>query len=139
MTIIFQDKNTYILRFDKGENVIKELTSFCNEKDITAGHFTGLGACSSVTLAYYDLITKKYLDKTFPNDMEIVGLTGNIAKLGDETVIHSHGVFSDLDYNPYGGHVKELVVSATCELHLTTLKGTMERSFDKETGLNILM
>jgi predicted DNA-binding protein with PD1-like motif len=138
MKVILQDTSKFVLRFDKGEDVIKGLIAFCDKQTITAGHFTGLGACASVTLAYYDLITKKYLDKTFPNDMEIVSLSGNVGTLKKETVIHAHGVFSDLDYNPYGGHVKELIVSATCEIHLTVLKGIMERGFDKETGLNLL-
>lgn len=138
MKVILDTKDTLVIRFDKGEDVIKGLISFCDKKKITAGHFTGLGACASVTLAYYDLITKKYLDKTFPNDMEIVSLTGNIATLKDETIIHAHGVFADLDYNPYGGHVKELIVSATCEIHLTVLQGEMERGFDEQTGLNLL-
>jgi uncharacterized protein len=138
MKIILTDKEKIILRFDKGGDVIKELIKFSKKQNITTAHFTGLGACGSVTLSYYDLENKKYLDKTFDEDLEIVSLTGNVAKLKKETVIHAHGVFSDRNYQTVGGHVKELIVSATCEVHLTVLKGKMEREYDKKTGLNLL-
>lgn len=138
MKQILQDNNSLILRFDVGEDVIAGLISLCSQQTITAAHFTGLGACGSVTLSYYDLTDKKYLDRTFDKELEIVSLTGNVARLKEKTAIHAHGVFADKDYATVGGHVKELIVSATCEIHLTTLKGKMERGYDEKTGLNLL-
>lgn len=138
MGIVTTDASIIIFRFDKNEDAIKGLVKFCVEQNIHAAHFTGLGACGSVTLSYYDLKKKKYLDKKFEEDLEIVNLTGNVAKLKKETVIHAHGVFGDKKYQTIGGHVKELIVSATCEIHLLVLKGKMKRGYDKKTGLNLL-
>ncbi|MDP6704596.1 MAG: DUF296 domain-containing protein, partial [archaeon] len=63
---------------------------------------------------------------------------GNIAKLGEETVTHNHGVFSDKDMNTYGGHVNKLVVAAACEISLTRIEGRIERKYSEEIGLNLM-
>lgn len=138
MEQIATDNKLFILRYDKNEDCIAGLITFCQKEGIEAGFFSGLGACSKVTLSYYDLEKKKYLDKTFTEDLEIVSLTGNVARLNHEPAIHAHGVFSDRTYKTYGGHVKQLIVSATCEIHLTKLDGAMNRDFDETTGLNLL-
>ena len=36
-----------------------------------------------------------------------------------------------------GGHLNRAVISATCELFVRTLPGTVERRLDEETGLNL--
>lgn len=138
MQQIISDGNTIILRFDKNEDVIKGLIDYCKKQQVTAAHLTGLGACGSVTLSFYDLHKKKYLDKKFDEELEILGITGNIAKLDEKTVLHAHGVFGKQNYQTIGGHVKELIVSATCEIHLTILNDTIKRAYDKKTGLNLL-
>jgi len=38
----------------------------------------------------------------------------------------------------FGGHLNEAVVSATCEVIIEKIEGSIEREFDKETGLNLL-
>jgi hypothetical protein len=47
-------------------------------------------------------------------------------------------IFLDKVFNTVGGHVKELVVGATCELLVTPLETPMTRVFDEETGLKLL-
>ena len=138
MKMIIQHMNTIILRFDNGDDVIKGLNAFCDEQNIQAAYFTGIGACASTTLSYYNLEKKRYVDKKFEEDLEIVALTGNVAKLKNDSIIHMHGVFGDKKYLTIGGHVKKLVVSATCEIHLTVLHEKMNRSLDNATGLNLL-
>ena len=54
MKIILHDNSTYILRFDRGEDVIAGLKEFCREKDIQAGLLTALGAAEEVELARPD-------------------------------------------------------------------------------------
>lgn len=138
MKIILKSEQFRILRFDKGDDLINDLINFCREKGVKAGFFTGLGASQEVTISYYDLHTKTYLDKTISEDLEIVSLTGNIAKMEGKIIIHSHGAFSNSQYVVFAGHVKKLIVSATCELHLIILKGNITRKFDRETGLNLM-
>ena len=138
MQLIVRKDNACVLRFDKNEDVIQSLSTFCKRHKIPAGSFTGLGACQKVVLSYYDLESKRYLDKNFNEDLEIASLIGNVAQFENSSVIHAHGIFSDRNYQTYGGHVKELVVSATCEIHLHVFHDSMERHFDNTTGLKLL-
>lgn len=138
MKIVFADTKMHLLRLDRGEELLSSLAKYCQKKHIHAGFFTALGACEKVTVAYYDLEEKKYLDRTTSKDLEIIGITGNVSQMNRKYVIHAHGSFAGQNYNVFGGHIKELLVSATCEVHLSILKGSLQRKFDKNTGLNLL-
>ena len=138
MKIILQDDRRYIVRFDKGDEVVSALKKFLTEQNITASTFSGIGASGLAELSYFNLETKKYQNKTFNEDLEIVSLTGNSAVLNGETALHAHCVLSKSDFSTLGGHVIKLVVSATCEIFLIKLDGAMERKLDPETSLNLL-
>ncbi len=135
---ILKNENVRILRFDKGEEVISSLVSYCQKKKIPAGHFTALGGCQKVIISHYDLYEKKYLDRVIEEGLEIIGITGNIAQMKNKHIVHAHGSFAGKDFKVLGGHIKELIVSATCEVHLTALSEKIERGFHEETGLNLL-
>ncbi len=138
METILKEDNKFILRFDKDEEVINGLVSFCNESSITAGFFSGIGACKEVELSSYDVDKKEYFSKSFQEKLEIVSLTGNVAKMEEKTIIHCHGSFSDPNMELIGGHVKKLIVSATCEILLILFDGKIERKYSKDIGLNLL-
>ena len=38
----------------------------------------------------------------------------------------------------FGGHLNEAYISATCEMVITVVEGTVERAFSDEIGLNLL-
>lgn len=139
MQYILLSDSIHILRFDKDEDVLVVLQQYAKEQEISAGVFTGLGAAGQITLSYYNLPMKQYEDKTFLEDLEITSLTGNIAIMDESIIIHAHGVFGRKDYTAVTGHVKQLIVSATCEIHLTVLPGMMKRAFNTDTGLNLLI
>lgn len=139
MKLLLTDGAVHILRFDKGEDVLVALKEFCIGKKIGAASFQALGAAKEIVLAYYDLKKKAYIDKNLAKDVEIASLIGNIARKDSEVAIHAHGSFSDETFATYSGHVKKLIVSATCEVTLTVLHGRLERKFDNETGLNLLL
>ena len=65
-------------------------------------------------------------------------MVGNIALMNNEIIVHTHGVFGRQDLSTIGGHIKKLIVSATCEITLTTFEKDFTRSFDEKTGLNLL-
>lgn len=144
MKLIFKDDRRYVLRFDKNDEVIEGLIQFAEQEKITAAAFWGIGAAEEVVLACYDLDAKAYYDRRFDERLEIISLTGNIARMrksgsdSERVVIHAHGSFSNKEMQLVAGHVKRLVVSATCEIVLMAMNGKLEREFSEEIGLNLL-
>lgn len=138
MKVILEDERLLLLRFDKGENVLERLSDFFHEEQLTAALFTAIGASAEVTLSYYDLAKKHYIDQELQEDLEIVSVTGNIGRMNEKPIIHAHGVFANRQLQTFGGHIKKIIVSATCEVTLTILDGEITRRHDEETGLNLM-
>lgn len=139
MKLLLKDDQRYFLRFDSGEEVLGCLKKFLTNENIFASAFNAIGASKTAELSYFNLETKKYQNKIFEEDLEIVSLTGNSGVLDREVVLHSHTVLSKNDFSTVGGHVIKLVVSATCEMFLIKLDGRMERKLDLESNLNLLI
>ena len=106
----------YIIKLEKDEKIIESLTKFLEEKQIKNGFFVGLGALSKVELALYRLKDKKYFFKEFEEALEISSLHGNVFLKEGKPFIHVHIVVSDENMITKGGHLKEAIVSATCEI-----------------------
>ena len=138
MKLLLKDSRRYFLRFNAGEEVLGILKNFLRKEKIFAGYFSAIGACQTAELAYFNLATKKYENKVFQEDLEIVSLTGNSAVKDNEIVLHAHTVLSGANFSTLGGHAMKLVVSATCEMFLIKLDGRMERKLDLEANLNLL-
>ena len=138
MKRILQDKNTYVFSLKRGEELLEGIKEFCREYRVEAAFFHAIGAVNEVELAWYDLGAKQYVTTLFQEDLELVSLTGNVSKLGNNLVVHSHGVFSNKAMETKAGHVNKAVVSGACEIILTQLKGKIDRAFDEDTGLNLM-
>lgn len=138
MQLINGQTGTFVLRFDPGEEVIKGIADFCTEKEISAATFQLIGASKSVTLSYWNLATKEYEERVIEQDLEVTGISGNVGILEGKRIVHAHGTLSDREYRVIGGHVKELVVSATMEVCLTALPGSITRQADAASGLNLM-
>lgn len=139
MKAILQDDKTYILSVEKGEELIQVLREFCQENQIEAAAFNALGAAGEVEIAWYDVKAKQYIKSVMQEDLEIVSLTGNISKLGNDYIVHGHGVFSNKEMETKAGHVNRAVISGACEVTLYRFKGTINRAYDEETGLNLIV
>lgn len=139
MKRILQDKNTYVISLKRKEELLEGIKEFCKEYRIDAAFFQAIGAASEVELAWYDLGAKQYVTALFQENLEIVSLTGNVSKLGNELLLHSHGVFSDKAMATKAGHINKAVVSGACEVILTRLEGKIDRAFDEDTGLNLMI
>lgn len=130
--------NSYVIRLEKGESIIKELELFCQKENISTAFLSGLGAFLSATLAFYNLEKKEYELKNLSETCEIASLVGNVALVGGKPFVHSHCVLSNNKFECFGGHLKIGVVGATCEIHLTKLDTEIERKLDEEIGLKLL-
>lgn len=128
----------YLIRLHKGEEILESLKSFCKENNIESGFAMMIGAISSVNLALYELNKKEYFRKSFDGAFEIASMSGNITKMNGELITHIHGIYSDKNFETIAGHVDRAVVSATCEILLTTFENKISRQKSEEIGLNLL-
>lgn len=127
------------LIFDTDDEVISTLEAFARENDITAAHFTAIGAFRRATLAYFDWEIKDYRDIPVTGQAEVTSLVGDIGVHDGEVKVHAHGVLGRPDGSTVAGHVREGHVRPTLELFLTTYPdGTLERVHDPETGLDLI-
>src|SRR5690349_8599021 len=137
MKIILQDNNQFVLRFDKGEEVLAALTAFMKEQGVSGCTFSGIGAASEVELAFFNPFVKEYRNKPYVEELEIVSLTGNGSLKGGEPSVHMHGAFGRNDFTVLSGHVAKLIISVTCEIALTKLNGAMNREMNNDFNLNL--
>lgn len=138
MEIVNQQGSIYIISIKKGSDFLETLTTFCEQQKIYAAYLTAIGACNKLTLAWYNLETKQYEDHEILEDLEIASLIGNVALVKGKPFIHAHGVFGKRDLKTIGGHIRNMVISAACEVRLEVFEGQIEREFDDVTGLNLM-
>ena len=130
-------KDTYVLRLQRGEELVSSIKEFCLKEDVKLGSIEGLGAADYLKVGLYDVGKQVYHSHEFSEPLEITSLTGNISTMNGEVYLHIHINVADEKMNVHGGHLNECRISATCELFIRKLEGTVEREKDPETGLNL--
>lgn len=130
--------NGYIIRLEKGEEVIATLSNFSEKEKIPGGFLFGLGAVKDPTLGYFDLEKKEYLKKTFNQEYEISSLVGNIYYFEGKPGVHAHVSLSGKDFNVIGGHLFSATITGTGEFFIYVSDDILERKKDLQTGLNLL-
>lgn len=134
-----QDSGRYILKFDKGEEVVEGLAGFIKDQNISSAWVSGLGGLSAVSIGYFDQNELKYCWQDYAGSLELTNLTGNIARQDDEPALHLHATVSDESLKCVGGHLKSAVVGGTVEVLVTPLEDmSLTRQKDQATGLNLL-
>lgn len=131
-------KNYYVLRLQKGEEIIGTIINFVKKTKVKGGFLYGLGVGERLTLGYFDAHKKSYIRKKFNAEYEFTSLIGNISYFGKEPLIHIHITITDAKFNAFGGHLFEGYVPATCEIVLFPFAGALKRKKDIATGLNLL-
>lgn len=128
----------YIVRLNRGEEIVTTLTEFADGVDLKSGFVTGLGAICDVELGFFDFENKKYIRKEFGGDYELVNLTGNFSILDGRPFLHAHITIADSDCRPSAGHLYSAKVAVTGEFLVTSTGVEVVRKPDNETGLNLL-
>ena len=129
--------NTIAARIDRGEEILTELKKIALAEGIRLAHISALGAVGDFTVGVFYTAEKEYHSNRFTGDWEIVSLTGNITQMNGEYYAHLHMSAGGKDGSVVGGHLNSATVSATCEMFITVLEGTVERRRDDEVGLNL--
>lgn len=130
-------ENKYILRLDKGEEIVETLTKFCKENGVKLGFVSGIGATNKAKVGFFNVDTKEYSGKEFTGNLEICSLVGNISTQKGEPYIHLHATISDEEHRCFGGHLNYAYVSATFEVIIGEVDGSVDREFSEEIGLNL--
>ncbi len=130
-------ENHYVIRIEKGEEVLSKLKELCKIENIRLGSISGIGAANKVEIGLFNTETKEYKTTVMEGMYEVTSLIGNVTRKEEEVYLHCHINFSDTSLKTFGGHLVSLYISATCEIILTEIKGEVNRNFNDEIGLNL--
>lgn len=130
----------YVIRLERGEELIPTLTDFCARRGIQAAVFQGIGAVEQVEIGYYSLETREYFFRKENGVFEVAAMQGNVALVDDKPFIHVHAVLSRCDetLECIGAHIKSARVAVTLEVFMTPLDSSIERKLDDDIGLKLL-
>lgn len=128
--------NTIIARLDKGEEILEQLEVISKRENILLALVSALGATNDITVGVFRTGEKKYYANSFQGDMEIVSLTGTVSTMDGQYYAHLHMSAGDKDGKVFGGHLNRAVISATCEMVITVIDGSVDREFNETVGLN---
>lgn len=128
----------FVLRLEKGDDIVQTLRKFAADHRIRAGFFEGIGSLNKAKLGHYDFQTKTYKHETFEDDLEIITLSGNIAIMDKQVIPHAHATLGRRDFSVIGGHLDEDSIANMVEISLERLPGKLVKARDDEIGLNLL-
>jgi predicted DNA-binding protein with PD1-like motif len=129
---------TFVLVFEKGDEVIAGLTAFAKQQRLSAAHFSAIGAFSGATLGFFDRARRDYRKIPLGEQVEVLSLLGDIALDGAEPKVHAHVVVGKADGTAHGGHLLDGHVWPTLELVLTESVEHLRKRIDQETGLALI-
>ncbi len=128
----------YVVRLNKGEEVITALKEVCATENIRLGTISGIGAVNKATIGLFETAAKIYHSNEYTGDMEVTSLSGNITRQNGEVYLHVHVCLGDITNRVVGGHLSSAIVSATLEVVIDVIDGSVDREFSDEIGLNLL-
>ncbi len=129
--------STIIARIDKGEEILEKVKKIALKENIKLASISALGAVNDFTVGVFKTDEKKYYSNSFQGYFEITSLTGTINTMNGEFYTHIHMSAGNEKGEVFGGHLNRAVVSATCEIVITIIDGSVDRYFDEEIGLNL--
>lgn len=130
--------SSYIIRIERGEEIVSSLLDFCEKEDIQVGEISGIGAAKNIELKYYNVEYKEYSTRMFKEEHEISTLLGNITRMGEKPYIHLHVTIGNRQFESFSGHLGTAIVSGACEVIVNSGSIPVGRVADAETGLNLL-
>ncbi len=129
---------SYMIRLEKGEDILDSLRRFAGTKRIRAAVFEGIGSLNKAKLGHYDFVTKEYKFEIFQDDLEILTLSGNISTMNRTPLPHAHVTLGRRDFSVIGGHLDEGSAANMVEIALRQLPGRLVKAKDEKIGLNVL-
>lgn len=130
-------ETAYVVRLDPGDEICGSLLAIAKQENITLASISGIGAVNKIDIGVFDTTNKTYHSNQFEGTFEIVSLLGTLTQMNGEPYLHAHMSVGDMQGNMLGGHLTSAVVSATAEIALHLIPGTVDREFNRRIGLNL--
>ena len=131
-------ERTFVVVFDKGDEVVQGLTAFASSEHLRASQITAIGALSDVTLGYFDRESRQYRRIPLPEQVEVLSLLGVVTLDGEKPKLHSHIVVGRRDGSAHGGHLLEAHVWPTLEVIVEESPAYLQRKLDPASGLALI-
>lgn len=128
-------EDTVFLRVDPGEDIIEKVLETAKIENIALASISGLGAVKEIQIGVFEYAEKKYYPKTIKGIFEITSLLGTLTTKDGEPYLHLHISCGDMNGEVVGGHLNKAIVSATGEIVIRVINGTINRRFSNEIGL----
>ncbi|MBV9279167.1 MAG: DNA-binding protein [Chloroflexi bacterium] len=132
------DQKTFAVIFDTGDEVAAGLLDFARRHGIGDARFTAIGAFERAVLGYFAWQTREYKKMPIDEQVEVLALTGDVARHDGEPKVHAHVVVGKSDGTAHGGHLMEAYVRPTLEVMLVESPAHLRRAFDPESGLALI-
>jgi predicted DNA-binding protein with PD1-like motif len=128
-------EGAYTVSIEDGASVLEALTDFITSQKIQAGQVTGIGATNEATLRFFDPSSKKYVDKTFNEQMEISNLSGNISEADGKSLLHLHITLGKKDYTALAGHLLDAKIRGAGEFFVYPINSKVVKVKKEDVGL----
>jgi uncharacterized protein len=135
---VAEDGKKYLVRFEVGEKLPEKLVELALAHGWKCGSISGLGAVHNVTLGYFDLPTRTYVNHPIDGIVELISLVGNLSWFEDRPIWHMHAAVADRNGQLRGGHLMTLEVAVTVECWIEAGDRLITRKRDDYSGLNLL-
>lgn len=139
-----------LARLDADRDLLEAIKEYAEKNKIDGAAFFAIGGLRKARFGIIktdkngvpvEPTTYRPAEFAAPNVVyELVSCTGNISKLGNETIVHAHISVSDLDGTLHGGHLLPgSIIYPTLELAIFPTGGPARRQYDKNVRLNLLV
>ena|SRR2546428_6734685 len=128
----------HVLVLKTGDDALAAITKFAKRNKIEGASFSAIGAFREATIAFWNWDTKEYEHIEVAEQVEVLTLTGNVSRAGNQVKLHSHVILGRRNGATVGGHLVRAVVRPTLEVFLIDYGTRLARHRDQTTGLWLL-
>ena len=128
---------TWAVIFREGDEIMSGLTDWVRQEKVSGAHLTAIGALSSALFGWFDKEQRAYRDIPINEQVECVGLIGDIGLVDGKPQLHIHGSVAGADGNVKGGHFLDAVASPTLEVFVTEIAVPLHKRQDPSTTLEL--
>jgi uncharacterized protein len=132
------DRATYVVILDSGEEAFGTLSAFARQQDLQAAQVSAIGAFERATVGWFDRRAKAYRHVRVDQQSEVLSALGDVAIGPDGPQLHLHVVLGLFDGTTRGGHLLEGHVWPTLEVIVTDHPAHLRKIYRPDLGLALV-